>query len=314
MFGTQKYLEPNLPLVSVVAVSYNQASLITETLDSIYKQDYQNIELIICDDGSTDETVNIASNWIEQNRDRFVAIHLVTNESNVGVCANFARGYSKVRGRWIKPLACDDILEPFAISIFVQVAIETGRELLFSQMSMFTVIDGTKKFTGKFLTNFHKINLLKNQLQTVKELTRQNFLPAPSAFLSINAYSKSGGIDPRFRHLEDWPLWLNICNSGFSIQWIPETLVKYRISDQSVSQSKNTRPISPVLYPDIIRFYYFYQKPYLRGLQLFERQIYIFRTRMVFEKMGNSWFAYILLKPFQLLSPLTWIKALRKFI
>ena len=301
------------PLVSVVAISYNQAEFITQTLDSIFDQDYANIELIICDDNSTDETVEIASNWLKRNSYRFNGTQLISNKSNIGVCRNFALGYSTATGDWIKPLACDDVLLPFAITSFVSTSQSSGSQLLFSQIQMFSEINSDKVLIGKFLTNRHKISLFSSPEKVAKELRVQNFLPAPGSFFSKSAYVASGGIDLRFKHLDDWPLWLNFVDKGFAPKWIPEPHVLYRISNSSVSQSTTHRPISPALYSDLGLFYLYYQKPYLKGKELWERRLFLLRIRLVFELFGNSRLAYNLVKPLQLLSPITWQKISQKF-
>lgn len=301
-----------MPLVSVVAIAYNQADYISKTLDSIYKQDYPNIELIICDDNSTDETVEIASDWLNQNSDRFTGTRLISNLTNKGVCQNFSQGYSLATGEWIKPLACDDLLLPAAITTFVKTATTSGSQLLFSQIEMFSEQGSERKLIGDFLTNKHKISLFSAPKKIVEELRVQNFLPAPGSFFSKLAYTTSGGIDFKFKHLDDWPLWLNMIKAGYAPTWIPEPLVLYRISNSSVSQSTAKRPISPVLYSDLDLFYLSYQKPYLKGNDLWERRLFQFRTKFVYEKLGNTRLAYNLVKPIQLLSPVTWQKIFKK--
>ena len=66
------------PLVSVILVTYNSAKFVTETLESIKEQSYDNIELIITDDCSFDGTVEVCNNWIEKNKTRFVKTNIIT--------------------------------------------------------------------------------------------------------------------------------------------------------------------------------------------------------------------------------------------
>ena len=75
------------PMVSVVVVSYCSQDTILETLDSIYAQTYPNIELIVSDDCSTDDTVSLVQKWAQSHADRFSAFHLHTKEKNLGVPA-----------------------------------------------------------------------------------------------------------------------------------------------------------------------------------------------------------------------------------
>ena len=75
----------DFPLVSVPVITYNSSKTVLETLDSIYNQTYQNLELIVSDDCSTDNTVGICREWIEAHKKRFVRTELLTVEKNTGV-------------------------------------------------------------------------------------------------------------------------------------------------------------------------------------------------------------------------------------
>jgi alpha-1,3-rhamnosyltransferase len=100
----------NNPLVSIIVVTYNSSEYVIETLESAKKQSYRNIELIITDDCSPDNTVEICRDWIEQNKERFVNAELISVEKNTGIAANCNRGIAKTKGEWIKLIAGDDLL------------------------------------------------------------------------------------------------------------------------------------------------------------------------------------------------------------
>ena len=73
------------PLVSIFVASYNNAHFIAESLDSVKEQDYRNIELIIVDDASTDNSVEVINAWIRKSAFK---CKLVINKSNKGICAS----------------------------------------------------------------------------------------------------------------------------------------------------------------------------------------------------------------------------------
>src|SRR5450759_2313112 len=98
------------PLVSIIVVTYNSSKYVLETLESAKAQTYQNIELVVSDDCSTDDTVEICRKWIEENNDRFVRTTLVTSPENKGIPANCNRGIKASKGEWIKLIAGDDLL------------------------------------------------------------------------------------------------------------------------------------------------------------------------------------------------------------
>ena len=110
----------NKPLVSIVVITYNSSEYVLETLESAKAQTYTNIELIVSDDCSTDETVSICKKWFEANKDRFVNTIMVEAEINSGVPANANRGLAECKGEWIKFIAGDDILVSTGIEEFVK--------------------------------------------------------------------------------------------------------------------------------------------------------------------------------------------------
>lgn len=76
-----------MKLVSVVVLSYRSAETIVETLDSIKNQTYPNIELIVTDDASPDNTVQVVQQWIAENEGALAAIKLVMSDKNTGLPA-----------------------------------------------------------------------------------------------------------------------------------------------------------------------------------------------------------------------------------
>ena len=103
------------PLVSIIVITYNSSKYVLETLESAKAQTYPNIELIVSDDCSTDDTVEICRNWMEENKERFVRTELITVGENTGVAINCNRGLYAAKGEWLKYIAGDDILLPHAL-------------------------------------------------------------------------------------------------------------------------------------------------------------------------------------------------------
>ena len=97
------------PLVSVCIPAYNNAAYIKETIDSVLGQTYTNLELVICDDHSKDDTVRV----IEEIKDD--RIKLYKNEKNLGMSGNWNRCLSKCTGEFIKLICADDMLAPDAL-------------------------------------------------------------------------------------------------------------------------------------------------------------------------------------------------------
>lgn len=99
------------PKISIVVVTYNSGKYVTETLDSIASQSYTGeIQLIVSDDCSQDDTVLICKNWLRDHKDRFPDATIISSTSNTGISGNYNRALKEVNGLWVKYIAGDDIL------------------------------------------------------------------------------------------------------------------------------------------------------------------------------------------------------------
>jgi len=124
----------NIPLVSVRVLTYNSSKYIAETLDSVYRQTYDNIELVISDDCSKDDTVEICREWLDTHKSRFSQVVFLTSPVNTGVCANSKRSMDATTGEWIKGLGGDDLLIPNAIEDYLTFAVANNCDICASRM------------------------------------------------------------------------------------------------------------------------------------------------------------------------------------
>lgn len=223
----------NEPLVSIIVVTYKSKDTVIETLDSIRNQDYQNVELVISDDCSPDNTVEICNDWLDEFRNRFVSSHIVTTEKNTGVCGNLNRGVKASMGLWIKTIAGDDILEPNAISCFVETAMSGNYDLLCSRMKTFPESEAADR-VQLFLDNYQFYWLMKHGENLYRRSLIQHILPGPGIFYNRALYDRIGGFDENYPQTEEWTFQIKafkIANFGF----VDKRLVNYRISGQSLS-------------------------------------------------------------------------------
>ena len=105
-----------MKLVSVVVLAYRSADTIIE---SIKKQTYPKIELIVTDDCSPDNTVEVVENWMRDNKGCLSDMKLVTTEKNTGLPSNINRGLRAATGMYYKGIAGDDYLTEDAIEKYV---------------------------------------------------------------------------------------------------------------------------------------------------------------------------------------------------
>ena len=222
------------PLVSVFVCTYNSSKTILETLESIKMQTYQNIELIVSDDDSKDETVSICKNWVFENKNRFNRTQVITHYPNTGTSGNANRAVSACKGEWVKGVAGDDNLLPNCIVDFVNyINSNPNAKIVFSRVVGFGNLEAAKHWPFLNVKRFFD-NLTPLQFRIV--LTAQNFLPAASVYLKKEVWEKLGGYDESIPLLEDWPFWVKTLANGYKFDFLDKETVAYRFSDTSISQ------------------------------------------------------------------------------
>lgn len=222
------------PLVSVVVVTYNSSRYVTETLDSIYLQSYNNIELIITDDCSTDNTEAVCLDWIKEKTNRFVNFIFIKTNRNSGVAANVNNGIKKSKGEYIKTIAGDDLLLKDCISINVQYIIDNpATEITFSRCKPFGL--PANLLTSK---NFFKYSYFNLDNRTfLYFILRSNFIPASTSFYKRTVFDNIGYFIEEIPLLEDWPFWIKAVYNKICINFIDVNTVLYRTHDSSLSNS-----------------------------------------------------------------------------
>lgn len=230
------------PLVTVCVITYNSSKFILETLDSIKAQTYDNIELIISDDHSSDDTVEICSEWLSKHKDSFVSVKLITSDKNTGIAPNANRGWYQARGEWVKGLAGDDKLLPNCIMDDVSyVADHPETDILFSKMIAIGDKNAAKDCyfldVGKYFRNL-------NQSEFEVCLLLSNFLPAASEFIKRSCFLELDGWDESFPFIEDWPFWIKALEYEKVISFFEKETVCYRFSKNSISQRYFNHKIS----------------------------------------------------------------------
>ncbi len=226
----------NQPLVSVPVITYNSSKFVLETLESIKSQTYQNIELIISDDCSTDNTVELCQNWVKKNKERFVHTRIITSETNTGVSANLNRAEAACQGEWIKGIAGDDLLMPDCVeSCLEYVRVHPDTIFLFGKITAFGIDNRKNVFFENqvFDYSFFEQNI---DQQLDRLIFGGNCIPASTCFynrIKIIEYDIIN--DERIPLLEDWPKWITVLKKNIKLNFIDSKLVKYRIHNESLS-------------------------------------------------------------------------------
>ena len=223
------------PLVSVCIITYNSSEYILEALESVKAQSYQNIELIVADDRSPDNTVDLCKEWIRENGKRFVRTEVIVPPHNTGTAANYNRAVNAAMGEWIKIFDGDDYLAPNCIEDNI-LYITTHNEALvvFSEAGRFKneKNDDTVKFYDDNRRSFFDCDV-KGQL--IRAL-HNNEMSSATFFIKTQLL-KDNPYDERFGLLEDAPKWIDLLLKGYRFYFFETVTAYYRIGESVMSSN-----------------------------------------------------------------------------
>jgi len=203
----------NRPVVSIVIPAYNCARYLKAAVDSVLKQDYPNIELIVLDDGSTDETPEVLKGFDGQ--------FLWRSHANMGQSATLNRGWDMARGEFLGYLSADDILLPNAVSVSVDMLNHHSKAVL--SYCDYYLMDESSNITGMFKTLDYDYTQM---------LSRTLCPPGPGVLFRRQAFLKAGHWDHRLRQVPDYDYWLRLGLVGPFIR-ISRPLAKFRVHSGS---------------------------------------------------------------------------------
>jgi alpha-1,3-rhamnosyltransferase len=238
-------------LVTVGIVTFNSSKFVEETLESVKTQSYPNIELIISDDFSTDNTIEIVNRWLKnpENFNRFYSCQILTVDHNTGTSANCNRVFNKALGEYVKLLAGDDLLLPNCIqdniSFFTQ---NQEVKIAFSQVGIFNDVFVQGQFIEIKPISI-PLNLMdpnfsaQQQFEILAETDRITY--TPSSFFKKELVLDIGGFDEAFKLVEDYPMWLKLTGAGIKLHYFNKLTVAYRRHSNSVNHIKSNSLFAP---------------------------------------------------------------------
>jgi glycosyltransferase involved in cell wall biosynthesis len=183
----------NNPLVTIIAMCYNHNRFLKETLDSIDNQTYENIELIITDDGSTDNSVVNIENWVEKHNNRY-NINYIFNRNNKGVCHTANLALLKANGEYVQFVSCDDILNVNKINeqvLKLEEANINGLKYAFCYSDVEMIDEKTKVIKKSFYDYY---NIEHRQFEFA-DILKRNTIPWVSVMFSRGAMKQIGLFD-----------------------------------------------------------------------------------------------------------------------
>jgi len=210
----------NNPLVSIVLPTYKRAHVLKSAIQNVLNQTYTNLELIIVDDNSPDNTHEVVSSFSDQR------IRYVRNEPNLKLPRALNRGFSLARGEYLTWTSDDNLYGEHAIQRMVEVLQSGDCDFIYADYYLFAEVDQD----GKPLDIHH------DKLPNKVELEKGNHIGA--CFMYTRAvYEVVGEYDPELFLVEDYDYFMRIAKR-FRLCHIPEPLYYFRRDDDTLYISR----------------------------------------------------------------------------
>lgn len=210
------------PLFSIIIPCYNQAHFLPDCLNSILEQEFQDWEAIVVNDGSTDETSQVAMAYQEKD----TRIKLI-EKKNGGLSSARNFGIRSAQGKRFIFLDADDFLYRNCLEK-IAVVIKNSDENTLIQYGYTYVKEDGKEVLGYANTQKRK--------SLIPYIFKSNLGPCHSICISRSLVLAAGFFDESLKSVEDWDFWMRAVKSGGNQRIIPELLVYYRYAKNSMSR------------------------------------------------------------------------------
>jgi glycosyltransferase involved in cell wall biosynthesis len=207
------------PKVSVVMAAYNYERFVAGAIQSVLEQTFAGWELIIVDDGSTDNTPGVVRSFLTDARIRY------HRQENQGQPTSENNGVAMARGEWIAFLDADDRWRSDKLEKQLALAVRNPDASVIYSERMLMDPDGNPLPTPA---------LSQYRGRILKEVFRQNPNPFSSTIVKRTVINDAGGFNPKYRNANDYDLWLRIAVRDHQFDFVSEPLIWYRTGHSSL--------------------------------------------------------------------------------
>lgn len=204
--------------VSVLIPVFNAEKYLAEAIDSIISQTWEDWELVIINDGSTDSSLSIIESYTDKR------IRLINNELNLGLIKTLNKGIELCKGEYVARMDADDVAHPERLQKQVSFLDQNHNHILCGTNA--DIINNKGEIVGKIM------NPTSNTLLQISLLFTNPFIH-PSMMIRKSAFKESL-FDEKALHVEDFELWTRLATKG-KIANLEQALLKYRWHDSNVS-------------------------------------------------------------------------------
>ena len=228
------------PLVSICIPTYNGARYLKETLDSCLSQTYKNVDILISDDGSTDETFSLVQSYMST----YPQIRLHRNSSNLGLVGNWKKCIELAKGDWIKFIFQDDVMKEDCVARMMEACIDNDTLMCICSRTFLFEPDSDEKIKlyyshelsrGERLFRHNSCVQPEESKLLVSPFVIENVLGEPICTLFHRTlYRAVGGYQEELKQVVDYEFGLKAILS-FPFTFIPEPLVVFRVHGSSTT-------------------------------------------------------------------------------
>ncbi|MBW2998991.1 glycosyltransferase [Candidatus Woesearchaeota archaeon] len=224
-----------IPKVSIIIPSYNYNWCITEAIESVIRQTYSDWELIIVDDGSKDNSVQIIEKYLTNSK-----IKLIKHKKNRGLSESYQTGLKNSKGKYIAFLESDDVWHKKSLEIKVKIIEKSKANLVYTDVKFFGFKD-LRYFTNKLHFDKIKSEIPINTNFIPRIFLLKNIIPTFSCvIIKKNIFKKLNfNIPVSNPQGLDWWFWLQTFLMNSKIHFIPKKLTKWRFHKTSYSAKTN---------------------------------------------------------------------------
>lgn len=208
-----------MPKVSVIIPTYNRKEYLPRAIYSVINQTFKDFEIIVVDDGSSDETKEIVASFIKIFPDKIKYLY----QENSGQPSALNRGIKVAKGEYVSFLDDDDVFLPRMLEKAVHCLVNEGYDAV--KTSCYKIyLDSNCNEIKRVLIDRSYLTEINNLFL---ELLKKNIIGNPTSLIKKFCLEEIGLFDSTLRRSQDWDLWIRVAKSGFRIKGLGEPLYEY---------------------------------------------------------------------------------------